>query len=289
MLVRVIVGVICALFAIGLLVAIGYGYGAYVSIVIALFSALCVHEIMGVSQCKNRFMTRVNMIFAACVPLYIGFDLERIIKVSPGIITGIYVLAVLIILLKCYDYTKFENAAMGLFASIAIPVSASCLTLTYEFMDKYPSIYSKSSEVFVILTAMFCAWLCDTFALFSGMALGKHKLAPNISPKKTVEGAIGGVVGTTISSLISWAIFNKWFFHFDTIKWWMVLIFVPVICVMGMCGDLAASVIKRNFGVKDYGTLFPEHGGAMDRIDSFLFSMPATYIIVRLMTEALVK
>ena len=289
MLVRIVVGVICALFAIGLLTLIGNGLGAFVCIVVALVSALCVHEIMGVSQCKNKILTWVNMIFAFCVPLYIGFDLERFIPVAPGLIIGIYILAVLILMLKTYDCTKFENVAIGLFASIVIPVSASSLLLTYEFMDKYPQIFSKSSEVFVILMAMYCAWLCDTFCLFSGMAFGKHKLAPNISPKKTIEGSVGGVIGTTVFALVTWAIFNKWFFRFDTIKWWMVLIIVPVVCVMGMFGDLSASVLKRNYGVKDYGTLLPEHGGAMDRIDSYLFTMPTTYIIVRILTELLVK
>jgi phosphatidate cytidylyltransferase len=69
----------------------------------------------------------------------------------------------------------------------------------------------------------------------------------------------------------------------------MVLAIVPGVCVMGMFGDLSASVLKRNYGVKDYGTLFPEHGGAMDRIDSYLFTMPTMYIIVRLITELSVK
>ena len=156
-------------------------------------------------------------------------------------------------------------------------------------MDKYPVLFSKSSEVFVILIAMYCAWLCDTFCLFSGMAFGKHKLAPRISPKKTIEGSVGGVIGTTVFSIATWAIFNKWFFVTDTIKWWMVLAIVPVVCVMGMFGDLSASVLKRNYGVKDYGTLFPEHGGAMDRIDSYLFTMPTMYITVRLITELSVK
>lgn len=289
MLVRIIVGVVCAVFAIGLIALIGNGYGAYVCIVVSVFSALCVHEIMGVSQCKNKILTRVNMVFAACVPLYLGFDLGRFIPVAPGIIIGIYILAVMILMLATYEKTKFENVAIGLFASTAIPVSASCLMLTFQFMDKYPVLFSKSSEVFVILIAMYCAWLCDTFCLFSGMAFGKHKLAPRISPKKTIEGSVGGVIGTTVFSIATWAIFNKWFFVTDTIKWWMVLAIVPVVCVMGMFGDLSASVLKRNYGVKDYGTLFPEHGGAMDRIDSYLFTMPTMYIIVRLITELSVK
>ena len=205
-----------------------------------------------------------------------GTDLYR---VSSG------TMAMLILNLKMYDKTRFENTAIGIFSSIAVPLSTSCISLTWKYMDKYPEIFSRSSAIFVLLMAMYCAWLCDTFALFTGMAFGKHKMAPTISPKKSVEGAIGGAVGTTVVAMITWFIFHKWFFHFDTIKWWMTLILVPAVCVMGMCGDLAASVIKRNYGVKDFGTMFPEHGGAMDRIDSFLFTMPSAYILVRLLTE----
>ena len=285
MLVRVVVGIVAALFAIGLLTLIGNGYGAFVSIVVALFSSICVYEIMDVSKCKNKALTVVNMVFAACLPLYIGFDLGRFIPVSAGITAAIYIFIVMIMMLASYEKTKFENVTNGLYASIIIPAALSTLMLTIQYMEGMPELFTRSNIIFVLLTAMYCAWLSDTFALFTGMALGKHKLAPNISPKKTVEGAVGGVVFTTISSLITWFIFHKWFFRLDTIKWWMVLVFVPIICVMGMCGDLCASVLKRNYGVKDYGTMFPGHGGAMDRIDSFIFTMPSAYVILRLVTE----
>ena len=283
MAVRITVGVLCALFAIGLLATIGYGYGAYVSIVISIFSAIAVYEIMKVSQCKNKVLTGFNMAVAFIIPLLVGFDIAA--KLPAGICIAIYIMAMLILNLKMYDKTRFENTAIGIFSSLAVPFSTSSLTMTWKYMENFPEIYSRSSAIFVILMAMYCAWLCDTFALFTGMSFGKHKLAPTISPKKSVEGAIGGAVGTTVVAMITWFIFHKWFFHFDTITWWMTLILVPAVCVMGMCGDLAASVIKRNYGVKDFGTMFPEHGGAMDRIDSFLFTMPSAYILVRLLTE----
>ena len=281
MAIRVIVGVLLALFAIFLLTLAGYGHYQYIFIVMSLFCGLCLHEIMTVAGCKNQVLIWISVIVAGFIPVYNAFELGRFVPFGTTILVAIYVIAMLIIMLKMFSVTKFVHVAVAIFSSIAIPQATSCLFFTFRFMEEQ-DIFCRSNNIFVLLIAMFCAWLSDAFALFSGMALGKHKMAPNISPKKTIEGAIGGIVGTTLSSLIAWAVCNHFYFSTDTIKWWMVVVFVPVICIMGMCGDLSASVIKRNYGVKDFGSLFPEHGGVMDRIDSFLFTMPATYLIVKI-------
>lgn len=278
------VGVSLALVAIGFLVLLGYGHTWVVAIPVCILSTFSIHEIQGVSGCKNKVLTVCNMIYAGIFPFFVAFNEQIEGATFAGIgkvLTGVYVLAMLILMLKMYDVTRFENVATGIFASIAIPYALSCLILLFNLLDGYPEYFSKSMIVYIALIAMLCAWLCDTFAFFIGRSFGKHKMAPKISPKKSVEGAIAGIVGTTISALIAWAICNHFFFHFDTIKWWMALIFTPFCCVISMCGDLSASVIKRNFGVKDFGTLFPEHGGMMDRIDSFTFTMPFTYLVVK--------
>lgn len=288
MFVRVLVGVAAAAFAVGLLVCTGYGYIIAIGIMIAIFCPICMHEIMGVSQCQNKKLTAVTMIFSALLPLYIFLDLGRFVPFSDGVFIAAYIIAVLIMMLKSYEKTKFENAAIGLFCSIAIPESLCGILRTYNLMEN-SGLFCRSQVIFVLLIAMYASWLSDTFALFTGMALGKHKLSPKISPKKTVEGAVGGVVGTTVFALATYAICHHFFFHADVIeaiKWWHVLIATPILCVGGMCGDLSASVIKRNFGVKDFGTMFPAHGGAMDRIDSFLFTVPVTYILMELFVAA---
>ena len=279
---RVIVGVLCALFAIGCLVLTGYGYGVYLSIIISAVSGICIHEIFGVTGCKNKVLEVVSIIFSVLVCPYFAFGIDKKIGISTGIIFAIYILALLIIMLKMYDKTRFEHIAISVFCPAAIPMAMGCLIRVSTFSSAYPEIFRPANCVFFILMAMYCAWLCDTFALFSGKGFGKHKLAPNISPKKTVEGAIGGIVGTTLVSMITWFFFDRFYFANDFIKWWMVIIGIPVICIMGMCGDLAASVIKRNYGVKDFGNLLPGHGGAMDRVDSFLFTMPSMYILIQI-------
>jgi len=126
-----------------------------------------------------------------------------------------------------------------------------------------------------LFLALFCTFASDTFAFFIGRALGKHKLAPSISPGKTWEGAFGGLLGGALLGL---------FFILPTplslspfLNWWQVAALGALVSAVGQCGDLVESLLKRNTGVKDSGTLFPGHGGALDRMDSVLFAVVVVY------------
>ena len=277
---RIITGVLAALFAISLLVVIGFGYTKYLSIVAAIFSAIAAYEVMRVSKCKNKVLTGVAMAGAAFVPFYTAFDLGAFLPVSTGVLIAAYVIGMLLIMLKFYEKTRFEHVTLALFGSIAIPSSIMTLYKVDLLCSAHPELFQRSQIVFMLLCTMYSAWFCDTCAYFVGRKLGKRKLAPRISPKKSVEGAIGGVAGVVILSVITYFVCDIFYFTNDTIKFWMVIPVVALLCVIGMCGDLSASVIKRNFGEKDFGNLFPGHGGVLDRIDSFLFTMPAFYVIL---------
>lgn len=277
---RIITGVLAALLAISLLVVIGFGYTKYLSFVVSVFSAIGAYEVLRVSQCKNKVLAGVSCAVAALVPVYIAFDLASVIPVSTGVLITAVVIGMLLIMLRMYDKTRFEHVALALFGSLAIP---SSIMTTYKIdllCSEYPELFQRSQIVFIILCTMYAAWFCDTCAYFVGRKFGKRKLAPRISPKKSVEGAIGGVAGVVVLSVITYIICDVFYFVNDTIKVWMVIPAVIFLCVIGMCGDLSASVIKRNFGEKDFGNLFPGHGGVLDRIDSFLFTMPAAYAML---------
>lgn len=252
----------------------------YISIAIAVFSAIAAHEIMGVSKCKNKVLSTLSVIFAALYSPYVAFEWNRFIPVSGTNIIMIYVLLCLIIMLKWYEKTKFEHVVLALFGSIAIPGALSTYFKLVDICEGNPDIFQRSQLVYMILMAMYAAWLGDTFAYFFGRKLGKHKLAPKISPKKSVEGAVAGVTGSTVFAVITYFICDANWFYKDTITVWMVIPALIVMYIMGVCGDLSASVIKRNFNEKDFGTLFPGHGGVLDRIDSFLFTLPTLYLIV---------
>lgn len=118
----------------------------------------------------------------------------------------------------------------------------------------------------------------DIFAYFTGMLIGKHKLCPNLSPKKTIEGAVGGILGSALLSTLFGLIFAKpLLVHFVIIG----VLAAPV----SMLGDLTASAYKRKMGIKDYGDLIPGHGGIMDRFDSVLFTAPFVYYYVVIMIQ----
>lgn len=129
---------------------------------------------------------------------------------------------------------------------------------------------------FFIWLVYICAWGTDTLAYICGSLFGKHKLIPKVSPKKTVEGAIGGMIGVGIISYIYASLFNST----DIIS----LVFLGMMgSIVGQVGDLCASKLKRLSGLKDYGSIFLGHGGVLDRFDSILFTIPYVFIIYLLM------
>ncbi|MBQ3007059.1 MAG: phosphatidate cytidylyltransferase [Clostridia bacterium] len=280
--VRIITGVISALIVIMLLVFTGLGYQGVMSIPMGAIAAIAAYEMMRVSKCKNKVLTVVSMIVAAIGPAYVDFGLQKYIPIPLSTVLIIYVVLLLIIMLKFYEKTKFEHVALALFGSVAIPGALGTFFKVRDLCVVYPELFQRSHCVFLILSAMYCAWMSDTWAYFVGSKLGKHKLAPKISPKKSVEGAIGGVFGTTLFCVVTYFICDYTCFRNDTLNVWMVLLGAIILAILGMCGDLSASVIKRNFGEKDFGNLFPGHGGVLDRIDSFLVTMPAMYVMLEI-------
>lgn len=133
----------------------------------------------------------------------------------------------------------------------------------------------------------FIAWVCDTCAYFAGRALGKHKLVPVLSPKKTVEGAIGGTLGSVAVGFVFGYVLYR-----NVTKDYGVIIMIVLITLVGsvisQIGDLLASGIKREHNIKDYGTIIPGHGGIMDRFDSVIFVTPCIYFL-SVMFSSLIK
>lgn len=134
--------------------------------------------------------------------------------------------------------------------------------------------------VYIFLIPFVISWMTDTFAYFSGMLFGKHKLIPSVSPKKTVEGAIGGTVCAVALTLLYGFIAGR--ISGSEPQYLSIAIIATVVSVLSQCGDLVMSLIKRKFGIKDYGKLFPGHGGVLDRFDSIIITSPFIYFITTL-------
>ncbi len=136
---------------------------------------------------------------------------------------------------------------------------------------------------YLLCLIFFSAWISDSCAYFAGRAFGRHKLAPVLSPKKTVEGSIGGIAGSSVSCLIAAVVLRA--LH-PTEQYLAVFALIGAVgSVISQIGDLAASAIKRTRGIKDYGSIIPGHGGMMDRFDSGIFTAPVVYLLASLLME----
>lgn len=168
-----------------------------------------------------------------------------------------------------------------------VAASFLCTVFVTYFMNTLSRTmmgYGVAGVFFVFLSA----WTTDTSAYFAGRGFGRHKLIPKVSPKKTVEGAIGGVLGCIVCNLIYVLIlrycFNIVAFDMTVSGIIKLVIFAACASVAAQLGDLSASAIKRDYGVKDFGKIFPGHGGILDRFDSVIFLTPVVYYFFRFLT-----
>lgn len=248
---------------------------------ISLLSVIAVWEIEKAVGLTNKLIMGATLALSLVIPFWTHLGIEVPFKSF----AGIYVVLVFIFMLLKFKETKFEQAVIALFASVCVPYSFS-LMIVFRDIDMYIKGYTSIDGIYLLIFAFFAAWMTDTFAYFVGSKFGKHKLCPNISPKKSVEGAIGGVAGAVVLNVLLLFVFKKFFFEGESQLSYIAVVFISIILsVVSMFGDLAASTIKRNFGIKDFGKLLPGHGGIMDRFDSALFVMPVLYSVISLMNK----
>jgi phosphatidate cytidylyltransferase len=250
-------------------------------IFIAFASCLAVYELNNVAKVKLPIMV-TSMVVGTFIPFAVEYNLLEKINIAPFTALTVYVLSMLIMMIRWHSDVKFEQVAISIFSSVAVPLALSCWIKIKDVQFDYGSKYTQSHALYLILFAIFASWFSDIFAYFVGVAFGKHKMTPVISPKKTWEGAIGGILLTAGVNIALFFIFKLNFFTvpFPDWDWYMVIPISIILSIISIFGDLSASVIKRNFGVKDYGWVIPGHGGVMDRFDSMIFVMPTMYAVI---------
>ena len=161
-------------------------------------------------------------------------------------------------------------------------ISVSLFGMIYVVFSMLHIVFTRSLEFgyYYLYIIIFGACVADIFAYFDGCSIGKHKLCEKISPKKTIEGAVGGLLGSVIVMLLLGFVISILSEEITSVNY-VVLGILGVICsVFAQLGDLTASVIKRQYNIKDYGHILPGHGGFMDRIDSIIFVAPIVYYYV---------
>jgi phosphatidate cytidylyltransferase len=236
-----------------------------------LFAVTLLISLIGYTEFCKVFGIEKNILgilgLAATLLYYATVYLETSVSVmGPMVLTGF-----LMVLMAVYVFTfpkyKTEEIMAAYFGLCYVPVMLSFLYRTRNMADNE---YGRLLFFLIFI----CSWGCDTCAYAVGMLIGKHKMAPVLSPKKSIEGGIGGVVGAALLGFLYGRIFG------------LPAAGCAVLCAVGAAvsqvGDLAASAIKRNHGIKDYGHLIPGHGGILDRFDSVIFTAPIIWMLEQL-------
>lgn len=255
---RLISGIILVLLSV---VFVGQG-GALLFGITALISIIGLFELYRVLGIERKSLAAVGYVTAFSYYGILWFEGQRYMTLM--------IIASLMVMMALYVFTfpeyKTEEVTGAFFGVCYVPVMLSFLYQTRDMKD----------GAYLVWLIFLSSWGCDTCAYCSGMLLGRHKLAPVLSPKKSIEGAVGGVLGAALLGLIYAALFSG---HMSEVENPRVVCTVAcaIAAVISQIGDLAASAIKRNHGIKDYGHLIPGHGGILDRFDSMIFTAPAIY------------
>ncbi len=230
---------------------------------------------------RFRVLTGVCGVFCVLI-LFLN---TNAIAISFSYLSYLLVVLLFVMLLRDHDKLRVEQVAYSFLMSILLAVSFYCLILLKEQTG-------PQMGMFYMLLIFGSAWWADSGAYFVGTFLGKHKLCPRVSPKKTVEGLIGGIITAVIGNVLVCLVFQafcNWVVPWGYIKNAVtisipaVALVTPFATLLGVLGDLSASVIKRQYGIKDFGNIMPGHGGAMDRFDSVLFISPLFYFIFNIL------
>ena len=253
---RLISGVILVILALIFIIQGGYLLLA----VLGIISLIGLYELYRVFKIEKSLPALFGYIASVVFYLNLGFHF------IPDIM--LFVMALLILCMCsfvfCYPKYHANQIIAAFFGVFYVSVMLSCIYQTREL----------PGGRYLVWLIFLCSWGCDTCAYCVGMLIGKHKMAPVLSPKKSIEGAVGGVAGAALLGVIYAAATQGKMAEY------------ALICAVGalisMVGDLAASAIKRNQNIKDYGKLIPGHGGILDRFDSVIITAPVIYYLAKM-------
>lgn len=261
---RLISGVILMVVTI-LLVVLGGDFLFVASLIISLIGMMELYRIININKKALGFVGYIAGILYYLL-LYFNWQQYRLM------LAIFFLMALLLIAVFRYPEYKTEQIAlayMGLFY----------VTIMISYIYQVRMLEDGALLVWLIFIG---AWGSDTCAYCVGMLFGKHKLAPKLSPKKSIEGSIGGILGAALIGFIYASIFRDQITDIGNPQLAFTIIGAAS-SILSQIGDLAASAIKRNYDIKDYGNLIPGHGGILDRFDSILFTAPIVYYLAVLL------
>ena len=233
---------------------------------IAALSAIGIHEILWSTGCVKHFrISFYSGVLGALIPFWVYFHGD-----SRMALLGLFAYVVLLFAeaIASRKQVTLEKMGAAFFVSVMIPF----------FLSSFLRIRAMELGAYYVLLPFVAAFTSDAFALFAGMLFGRHKLAPELSPKKTVEGAVGGFAGAIVCCCV-YGLVIQLGWHL-TPNYPALALYGALGSVVSQLGDLSFSYIKREYGIKDYGNIFPGHGGVLDRFDSVIFCAPLTEMVL---------
>ncbi len=242
-------------------------------IIIGLFEFYNISKHMGAAPYKGLGYTLSVLIFALFF-LFLLNDIFRLMQLG-YIFCLISILSIFIFAIFDKTQQVFQNVSFTILSIlyVTLPFCTFLLLVDYHYAFLGPS--EATYDYSYLLAIIFYIWINDTGAYLVGSLFGKHKILPRISPGKTWEGCIGGLIFTILSAFLMEYLFGK-----SSITAWMLLALIA--SVTGTLGDLVESMFKRLAGIKDSGNLLPGHGGVLDRFDSLIFAVPFVYLVLPL-------
>ena len=275
--------IITAIVAIGILIPIlVFSHTLVLPIAAAICALIAVFEIAGCVDVRRKWSLSVpTYLFSAAILFLVTVHFLHYIEIPNFIpilfaISYVYMFLVFVITMFSKGDVKFSQAAELVALTVYVLIGFLSIVLLRRGVDMGQYLY---------LLIFLGAWMTDTGAYFVGVFFGKHKLIPEVSPKKTVEGAFGGVLGCILGYVIFGVVIDM-FFNV-TVNYLALILLAVGISVISQCGDLVASYVKRERGIKDYGFIFPGHGGIMDRFDSIIAVAPTIYGVVLLLPSGI--
>lgn len=239
----------------------------------SLVCALAIYEMFVVTDLQiHRELLVAAMAFGVMVPFF-NQSYGRWLAAAA---VAIWVMLLIIVQLRKTDTLSVQQVGLAFFLTLLLSIGLSCTAYCRTF-NQY--------GLFYLMLALIIAWGTDIGAYFTGTLCGRHKLCPHISPKKTVEGFIGGWISAVVLSLL-WVLLWRRFAPSDAaaVSYWQVGLIAFALSPLSVLGDLFASIVKRQYNTKDYGNIMPGHGGVMDRFDSLVLVGPFLYAILHITT-----
>ena len=242
-------------------------------IALALLAGVSVFELLRVLGCGKCPAVAIPSYFLALVlPITAYFMGNEVVQFSLVCAVAMYAFLLYSLIISVFSKGKLLfSKATSIFSSVSYAVLAFAALSVIRYID---------NGVFCFGTVFIASWVSDVFALLVGTVCGKHKLIPEISPKKTVEGFIGGVVFATVAMLL-YGFIVEMLVDYITVNYLILGVMGLLLSLLSQVGDLIASTIKREGGIKDYGDILPGHGGITDRFDSiFAVAIPMLVVCV---------